>query len=106
MVCAGPVPATVSSTTERETTRLVMRHLARWGSSDTHDTPHTVRRVTGGRVGRAGVALVRQSSQRAVFTPNSPFIGHWRVRAGWNAPTATKIPAKRPQDPQGTNGSQ
>src|SRR2546429_3874311 len=96
MVCAGAVPATVSSTTERETTRLVMRHLARWGSSDTHDTPHTVRRVTGGRVGRAGVALVRQSSQRAVFTPNSPLIGHWRGPPRLDPPAATQNPPPKP----------
>src|SRR2546426_6870457 len=29
MLCADAVPATAKSTTERETTRLVMRHLAR-----------------------------------------------------------------------------
>src|SRR5438552_7113255 len=72
MVCAGAVPATVSSTTERETTRLVMRHLARWGSSDTHDTPHTVRRVTGGRVNSRGCGARATELSASRIHPQQP----------------------------------
>jgi len=105
MLCAGAVPATVNSTTERETTRLVMRHLARWGPPGTQDTQPTVGRVTGCHAGRAlwrsrDDRSARQPSEVepcAVFTPNRPLIGHCRVRAVWNAPMATTTPAIRPQ---------
>src|SRR2546427_583553 len=62
MVCAGAAPATARRTIERDTTRLVMRHLVRWGSPDTEDTRHTVRRVTG----RCVVALVWSPRNRAL----------------------------------------
>src|SRR5438552_3580388 len=67
MLCAGAVPATVNSTTERETTRLVMRHLARWGPPGTQDTQPTVGRVTGCHAGRA---LWRSRDDRSARQPS------------------------------------
>src|SRR6266480_6017546 len=99
MICAGALPATISRTTKRRTTRLVIRHLARLESPDTEDTQHRVGRVTGRRGRRASVALARHGLSRSVFTPSNPLIGHCRVRAVWKAPTATKIPANRPRVP-------
>src|SRR6266480_4453216 len=101
MICAGALPATISRTTKRRTTRLVIRHLARLESPDTEDTQHTVRRVTGRRGRRASVALARHGLSRSVALGGSLSRVHPQQRVDRTLPCPCGLEgADRDEDPR------
>src|SRR6266513_432325 len=101
MICAGALPATISRTTKRRTTRLVIRHLARLESPDTEDTQHTVRRVTGRRGRRASVALARHGLSRSVALGGSLSRVHPQQRVDRTLPCPRGLEgADRDEDPR------